>query len=355
MKQLDYSPLNEPVTLADARPYIKSPVPFTRTSVVVLGFIQVIVLATMAYSGAPASAYVIFLAVLGATSATFFVIAKSAATEMVKLVRFAVRNTLIPTFDVKDPGLSGLYFEQGYDKKLIASLDIADEGITLGSYQYTTGGGKSRQVHKIGFARHTLSRRLPHMVLDNKHNNFWKMTNLPEYFDSSQKLSLEGDFDSHFILYAPQEYERDALYIFTPDVMANFIDNGFNFDAEIIDNHLYIYSESIFFANEKFLSTAYAAISSLGNKIEKQSDYYMDERVFSRAENIVAPEGRRLKSRFGLLALSGVLIVIGMQIISFVQSSVQLGAIDINSVGSFLFGLAILAGFGYTKFAKRKK
>lgn len=355
MKQFDYSPLSQPVSFADAKPYIKLPVPLTRSTGIVVGLFIVTVVVWLLLLSAPISAYFMVFALMGATATAFFVIAKSGATEQVKITRFAVRNALVPTFDVKDPGLSGLYFEQGYDKELIASLDIVDEGVTLGSYQYTTGGGKSRQVHEIGFARHTLSRRLPHMVLDNKHNNFWKMTNLPEYFDSSQKLSLEGDFDSHFTLYAPKEYERDALYIFTPDVMANFIDNGFNFDAEIIDNHLYIYSDSIFFANEKFISTAYAAISSLGNKIEKQSDYYMDERVFSRAENIVAPEGRRLKSRFGLFALAGVFFVIGMQIFSFVVRSVEMGEISMNSVGSFMFGLAILAGFGYTKLAKRKK
>ena len=36
----------------------------------------------------------------------------------------------------------------------------------------------------------------------------------------TQVLSLEGDFDRYFTLYCPKEYERDALYVFTPDLMA---------------------------------------------------------------------------------------------------------------------------------------
>lgn len=54
----------------------------------------------------------------------------------------------------------------------------------------------------------------------------------------SQRLSLEGDFDRHFTLYCPAGYERDALYILTPDVMANLIDGARSFDVEFIDDRL---------------------------------------------------------------------------------------------------------------------
>ncbi len=54
----------------------------------------------------------------------------------------------------------------------------------------------------------------------------------------SQILSLEGDFDRYFELYCPAGYERDALYLFTPDVMAWLIDDVGGFDVELIDNRM---------------------------------------------------------------------------------------------------------------------
>ena len=58
----------------------------------------------------------------------------------------------------------------------------------------------------------------------------------------AQRLSLEGDFDDYFTLYCPETYERDALYLFTPDVMARLIDRVRGFDVEIIDDWLFFTS-----------------------------------------------------------------------------------------------------------------
>ncbi len=58
-----------------------------------------------------------------------------------------------------------------------------------------------------------------------------------------QHLSLEGDFDRYFRLYCPAGYERDALYLFTPDVMARFIrQHAAVLEVEIVDDWLFLYS-----------------------------------------------------------------------------------------------------------------
>ena len=51
-----------------------------------------------------------------------------------------------------------------------------------------------------------------------------------------QKLTLGGEFDDKFTLYAPSDYGRDAFQIFAPDLMALFIDRLGTFDVEIIDD-----------------------------------------------------------------------------------------------------------------------
>ena len=78
------------------------------------------------------------------------------------------------------------------------------------------------------------------MVLDARSNNgLFGGTNLPSQFSKDQILSLEGDFSEYFTLYCPREYERDALYVFTPDLMALLIDQTSTFDVEIVDDWMF--------------------------------------------------------------------------------------------------------------------
>lgn len=88
---------------------------------------------------------------------------------------------------------------------------------TTATTAMSAGSGKNSTTHNWGFVALSLDRALPHMVLDSRSNNgLFGGTNLPTVFSKDQVLSLEGGFDTHFTLYCPREYERDALYVFTP-------------------------------------------------------------------------------------------------------------------------------------------
>ena len=76
------------------------------------------------------------------------------------------------------------------------------------------------EVMSVGYLAVRLQRKLPQFVLDSSRNDDGKYSNLPMPIAGGQRLSLEGDFDQHFALHSPRGYERDALYIFTPDLMA---------------------------------------------------------------------------------------------------------------------------------------
>ncbi len=332
MKQFDYSALQSPVSFADARPDMsatfKSMLKITVNSILIsVILVMFFVSAIATYRTSPLfwamhGGFVLALCFVG-----YYFLFKN-AKHKVRLTRFATQNGMEIAFDNKNPMLEGLYFQVGDDRVLTAELKSPQEGITIGQYKYNVSSGNSKTTKTVGFAKFTLTRKLPHIVLDNQHNNFWKMSNLPAYFSSNQKLSLEGDFDSHFTLYAPKEYERDALYIFTPDVMANFIDNGYAFDAEIVDDCLYMYTDkNSDLTNEKYFKTVYAAIRSLGHKIEQQSDYYKDDRVASRAENVVAHQGRRLKPGLSALAIIVIVFFIPFQVVQFSQGAIQLNSI----------------------------
>lgn len=96
--------------------------------------------------------------------------------------------------------------------------------LEVGRYEYTVGSGKQRRMYTWYYAGMRLPRRVPHLVLDSKSNDGTVMgkaliSNLPVVISSSQRISLEGDFDRYFTLYAPR-YDVDVRYVLTPDVMA---------------------------------------------------------------------------------------------------------------------------------------
>ncbi|WP_156761458.1 hypothetical protein [Microbacterium karelineae] len=74
---------------------------------------------------------------------------------------------------------------------------------------------------------------LPHMLLDSTESGSLAPM-LPVHVGRHQELSLEGDFDRWFQMYAPAGYGRDALFVLTPDVMAVLIDHAHGFSMEIV-------------------------------------------------------------------------------------------------------------------------
>jgi len=119
------------------------------------------------------------------------------------------------------------------------------------------------------------------MVLDAVGNNgLFGASNLPRAFGRDQVLSLEGDFNTYFTLYCPREYERDALYVFTPDLMALLIDNASTLDVEIVDDWMFVYSMQPFALDEpSALEPLFDVIETIGAKTLTQTDRYRDDRA----------------------------------------------------------------------------
>ncbi|GAA1328325.1 hypothetical protein ACFSWE_11195 [Leucobacter albus] len=88
-----------------------------------------------------------------------------------------------------------------------------------------------------GYAEFRLPTRLPHLLLIRTGSLapglLAKRRPAP-----GQRLPLEGDFHRSFTVYCPSGYERDALYLLTPDVMAALVDGAQGFDVEIVDDRL---------------------------------------------------------------------------------------------------------------------
>ena len=143
-----------------------------------------------------------------------------------------------------------------------------------------------------GYLAIELNRSLPNIFL--KSRTIPTFSGVPRDFDDEQVLSLEGDFDRYFTLYCPAGYERDALYIFTPDVMALLIDHAAGLDVEIVDNWLFVYSNlPIVRIDPAWMSRLFRIIALIGAKALRSSNNYRDERAVGLPDGSIA-SGRRL-------------------------------------------------------------
>lgn len=238
-------------------------------------------------------------------------------SQSYRMSKFANTNSIYYTRNRTEPSYSGLIFNEGHTRSISNAYGLSSlHNTEIGNYSYTTGSGKNRSVHAYGYIMFDLPRNLPHMVLDAKSNNFISiLSNLPATFDHSQVLSLEGDFNNYFTLYAPKEYERDALYIFTPDVMQSVIANAKMYDIELVDNKVYLYNKASFdLTNEGEIKNAIKLVSVLVKQFYKQTVYYADNSVGDQAMNTVAPQGKRLsktrlKTVFSIIMIIAVLYI----------------------------------------------
>jgi hypothetical protein len=160
-----------------------------------------------------------------------------------RLSRFAAANNMTYEGQISNPSLPGMIFSSGSARM---STDLvrghSPRFVEFGNYQYTVKSGKNSTTYRWGYVAVKLDVPLPNIVLDALGNNSVFGSNLPASFRKEQRLSLEGDFDQYFTLYCPEGYERDALYLFTPDIMARFIDNAAQLDVEIVDDWLFLYT-----------------------------------------------------------------------------------------------------------------
>jgi hypothetical protein len=252
---------------------------------------------------------------------------KKAWEQNVKLYRFAKANKFSFKTSLSNPAYNGMIFNIG-DNRLAESILTSQDSpmfeIANYTYSQTSGSGDDRHTtyYHYGYIMIQLNKKLPHIVLDSKANNASlfgaNLSNLPESFNKDQVLSLEGDFDKYFTLYAPKEYEQDALYVFSPDLMAMFIDQSSEFDAEIIDDKLFIYSSKHFdFSDMTLVQHLFDTIDKVGSLAIHNTNHYKDEMAAGLPDNMVNESGRRLRASNSAIIAMVIFIFIAFIIFMF--------------------------------------
>ena len=203
---------------------------------------------------------------------------------------------------------SGRIFEVGTITGRVGGAQTEQQG----GWTVTTSFDTSA-VKTYGYIAIQLERAVPQLVLDSKRNG----SSIPMMIGGGQKLALEGDFQKHFTLYCPAGYERDALYIFTPDLMALLIDETGDFDVEVVDDMLFVYATEPFDTRSAAVWQRIGRIRDVvGAKAISQTDYYTDDRRAANTTAPIADGGRRLQLGFGgknslaLIAIGVVVLVL---------------------------------------------
>ena len=260
-----------------------------------------------------------------------------------RITQFAEANGLRYGHDevVSHPGV---IFGTGIDRVAMRRLTTTQGRRTeIGNYRYTVPAEnrENSQVYGWGYVAITLDRRLPHLLLDAKANDRSvfgiKTSNLPVDLARDQRLTLGGEFDDKFTLYAPSDYGRDAFYIFAPDLMALFIDRLGTFDVEIVDDTMFVYGSPFDLLDPQTYSWLAELVDTAVARTVRRTERYRDdfalleadprtsppttptdEPVFAlggdgpprTAANTVAAKGRRLRRRrWGVYSVIALLLV----------------------------------------------
>lgn len=169
------------------------------------------------------------------------------------------------------------------------------------SYTYYFGdfidryGGR----HKFNGLDILLPKKFPHIYID-AHNGEW--ANDQQFrIDRQNRLSLEGDFDKSYQVFAPKKYKTLALSILTPDVMIALRDSPHTFDIEYIGRHLRIITGQKLKGNKQLqkelLDLAGVVLREIDYKLTSWNDTELgdvEDRVLDLKEQGVIKLGKRL-------------------------------------------------------------
>lgn len=212
-----------------------------------------------------------------------------------------------------NPNEPGAIFHAG-ERRKVRDLVVTPQ-FTVGNYEYAGHWMRERVLRRWGYVRIPLARPLPNMVLEaNANRRSYGRSNLPFAFRGAQRISLEGDFDTYFTLYAPVAYAADARYVFTPDLMALLIDSTSTYDVEIVDSWMYIYAPRPFRLHEPDTwDRILSLVEVVGARAQRQTARYADARA-GHPGRTIAPQGRRLQRGLPILGIVVLVVFVALRL-----------------------------------------
>lgn len=263
------------------------------------------------------------------------IVARRRPTDPGRLAAFARVNLLSYEPQSAVPRYPGAIFSAGTSREAFDRL-TSTEGRTveIGNVAYLIPAGRSTTTRTWGYIAIRLDRSLPHILLESTAYGQNTAGALPIAVDRTQRLNLEGDFDRFFTLYCPDGFQTDALYLLAPDLMALLVDHVADFDVEIVDDWLFVYSPTDFSsAGEAEYRRLFAIIDMLEAKaVAQASHFHHDDAEVALVRStqvpalapgaVFAPGSRLMPAASQFSRLTGIsLAFLTMLIIAFIVGS----------------------------------
>lgn len=255
------------------------------------------------------------LTIIGLATKAYFNYKAVTANNRQSLEQFATANSFAyeqPSFGLGPR--AGTLFEHGHSQKEANRLAGTYQGLPfeLFNYNYTVGSGKNQRQYHTQVMEFTLPRNLPHMVIDSLVEQVsGNRSTLPITFDSSQRITLEGDFSKYFHLYAPDSYGVTALTILAPDAMQTLLTSASLCDMEIKDNKLYFYwpgTVDSLAEYKNIFDTSRAVLNEVQDKLTTDDVFGSPTQAYVHS---VPGEGIELKKSF-LAKFGAIFIFVGL-------------------------------------------
>ncbi|MFM7089052.1 MAG: hypothetical protein ACKOW9_06020 [Candidatus Paceibacterota bacterium] len=171
--------------------------------------------------------------------------------------------------------IPSLYLQIGHSRSMshVISGSIEKHPVKFFDFKSTIGHGKHRRHVTFSVCEIEYDSDLRRFLILSKQMRFG-FGNLYEGFKNGfgREIKMEGDFHKYFKVYVPEDYEIEVFQIFTPDVMAKFIDLAKDFTFEFVDDKILIYKRGLIYKKEtleQVHTLAQMLVTLFGQKLKR--------------------------------------------------------------------------------------
>ncbi|GAB3598194.1 hypothetical protein [Microbacterium tumbae] len=258
----------------------------------------------------------IFAAGYGLLAAFSFVWFAVALGRRAKIAIFAWSNGWAYTDALENTRRPGSAFTRvlhGRERAVVESDDPRMPFELGHHYSVSRGRDQAATVQRpFAFIELPLPQKVPNIVLRNRRRSI-----IPSlgFGRGNARMELEGEFAKLFTLFVPEGYQQDALYIFTPDLMARVLDLGRGAEIELAGSRLYVYlPHGTRFDEPDVMAAALVLAEEFHRRFAARTELYRDEQrdaATARAGVAIGLRGQKLAGHgVSMLAVAGTAAVL---------------------------------------------
>lgn len=154
----------------------------------------------------------------------------------------------------------GIMFKQGSSRAMYNVVQgvHGDLPVTFFQYQFTIGSGKNKETYEYTAFEFKTGGTFPNLFLNYKKDKHRVI--------GGKRLALPNGLSELYELSVPEQYEIEALQIFTPDVLELLLELGLTADIELCDGEVLIFMEG-FVSNRGELNMRFARAVAFASRL----------------------------------------------------------------------------------------